>query len=120
GRTAAARRSATEARPRGAGGEGPADVDIILPPGGDVVVPEIEAELEEAPARPRLRDRLGKARALLSGYFGDLRSRSAIDDEVWDELEEALIRADVGVTVTGKILDDLRVRVKEQSVTTPA
>jgi fused signal recognition particle receptor len=103
----------------------PGDVEIVLPPGEDVVVPdevEIEAEpaVEELPARPRLRDRLGKARALLSGYFGDLRSRSVIDDEVWDELEEALIRADVGVTVTGKILDDLRVRVKEASVTTPA
>src|SRR5687767_11306192 len=73
---------------------------VVLPPGEDVVVPddvELEAEpaVEELPARPRLRDRLGKARALLSGYFGDLRSRSVIDDEVWDELEEALIRADV-------------------------
>jgi len=98
-----------------------ADVEIILPPGEDVEVPpEVETEPEEPPARPRLRDRLGKARELLSGYFGDLRGRSAIDDEVWEELEEALIRADVGVTVTAKILDDLRVRVKEQSVTTPA
>jgi fused signal recognition particle receptor len=97
---------------------------VVPPRGEDVVVPDeaaIEAEpaVEELPARPRLRDRLGKARALLSGYFGDLRSRSVIDDEVWDELEEALIRADVGVTVTGRILDDLRVRVKEASVTTP-
>ena len=98
----------------------PADVGIVVPPGEDVIVPpEVEAEAEELPARPRLRDRLGKARALLAGYFGDLRGRSAIDDEVWDELEEALIRADVGVAVTGKILDDLRLRVKEQSVTTP-
>jgi fused signal recognition particle receptor len=99
----------------------PADVEIVLPPGDDVAVtPEVEVEPEEPAARPRLRDRLGKARALLSGYFGDLRGRSTIDEEVWDELEEALIRADVGVTVTGKILDDLRVRVKEQSVTTPS
>jgi fused signal recognition particle receptor len=98
--------------------------EIVLPPGEDVVVDEAPAEPvepagEELPARPRLRDRLGKARALLSGYFGDLRGRTVIDDEVWDELEEALIRADVGVTVTGKILDDLRVRVKESAVTTP-
>ncbi len=87
----------------------PADVEIILPPGDDVEVPpEVEVELREPvveapaepPVRPRLRDRLGKARALLAGYFGDLRGRSAIDDDVWDELEEALIRADVGVTVT--------------------
>src|SRR2546423_6734891 len=102
-------------------GEGPADVEIILPPGEDVEVPpEVEVETEELPARPRLRDRLGKARALLAGYFGDLRGRSVIDDEVWDELEEALIRADVGVTVTGKVLDDLRLRVKEASITAPA
>ena len=100
--------------------------DVILPPDEDVVVqPEAEVATpepvaEESLARPRLRDRLGKARALLSGYFGDLRGRSVIDDDVWDELEEALIRADVGVSVTGKVLDDLRVRVKEASVTTPA
>ncbi len=110
----------TPPSPRAKPTTGPADVEIVLPPGEDVVVPpEVEPELEEPPARPRLRDRLGKARALLSGYFGDLRGRSAIDDEVWDELEEALIRADVGVTVTGKILDDLRVQVKEAQVTTP-
>jgi len=77
-------------------------------------------EPEPEPVRPRLRDRLGKARALLAGYFGDLRGRSAIDDEVWEEIEEALIRADVGVTVTGRILDDLRLRVKEASITSPA
>jgi fused signal recognition particle receptor len=103
--------------------QGPADVEIVLPPGDDLVVPpEAEAApvVEEPLARPRLRDRLGKARALLSGYFGDLRGRSVIDDEVWEELEEALIRADVGVTVTGRILEDLRLRVKEASVTTPS
>jgi fused signal recognition particle receptor len=108
----------------------PADVEIVLPPGDDVVVPPeaVEAPPQEPvveapaepPARPRLRDRLGKARALLAGYFGDLRSRTAIDDEVWDEIEEALIRADVGVAATGRILEDLRVRVKEASASTPA
>jgi fused signal recognition particle receptor len=74
----------------------------------------------EAAVRPRLRDRLGKARALLSGYFGDLRARTTIDDEVWEELEEALIRADVGVAATGRILDDLRRRMKETPVSTPS
>jgi fused signal recognition particle receptor len=108
---------------------GPADAEIVLPPGDDVVAgpeadraaeePAVEAGPAAEPVRPRLRDRLGKARALLSGYFGDLRGRTTIDDDVWDELEEALIRADVGVTVTGRILDDLRVRVKETGVTTP-
>ena len=106
----------------------PAEVEIVLPPGDDIVLPP-EAPAQEPvvgepappppPVRPRLRDRLGKARALLAGYFGELRGRTVIDDEVWNELEEALIRADVGVVVTGRILDDLRRRVKEASVTTP-
>ena len=77
-------------------------------------------ESPEPPVRPRLRDRLGKARALLAGYFGDLRSRTTIDDEVWEELEEALIRADVGVVATERILDDLRRRMKETPVSTPS
>jgi fused signal recognition particle receptor len=104
-------------------------VEIVLPAGDDVVVPP-EAGIEVAPpepageeppaVRPRLRDRLGKARALLAGYFGDLRGRTVIDDEVWEELEEALIRADVGVTVTAQLLDDLRRRAKEASATTPS
>jgi fused signal recognition particle receptor len=81
-----------------------------------------EAPVEQPPAviRPRFRDRLGKARGLLSGYVGSVLSRRTIDDETWDELEEALIRADVGVGATTALLDDLRVRVKGEGITTPA
>jgi fused signal recognition particle receptor len=122
---AAERSTITQTRPQPLPLEdkGPADVEIVLPPGDDLVVPpEVEDApvIEEPLVRPRLRDRLGKARALLSGYFGDLRGRTTIDDEVWEELEEALIRADVGVAVTGRILEDLRLRVKEASATTPS
>jgi fused signal recognition particle receptor len=131
---AAVERTATEPKLRPASkptvipepGPGPADVEIVLPSDDSADEPVSgKPILEEAgpglePVRPRLRDRLGKARALLSGYFGDLRSRSVIDDEVWDDLEEALIRADVGVTATARILDDLRRRLKETPVTTPA
>jgi fused signal recognition particle receptor len=118
----------TEPRPAPAAQE-PAEVEIVLPPGDEVVLesePELlppEPIVEEPaapPVRPRLRDRLGKARALLAGYFGDLRGRTTIDEEVWNDLEEALIRADVGVTATERILDDLRRRVKEASVTSPS
>ena len=103
--------------------------EIVLEPGSEPGLgappgpepgPEPETEpLAPPPVRPRLRDRLGKARALLAGYFGELRSRSTIDDDTWDELEEALIRADVGVTSTQRILDDLRRRVKEVGASTP-
>jgi fused signal recognition particle receptor len=98
----------------------PAIPTEAAPPEVAVEPDEVVVEPPPAPVKPRLRDRLGKARALLSGYFGDLRSRDRIDDEVWEELEEALIRADVGVTVTGQLLDDMRQRVKETGVTTPS
>jgi fused signal recognition particle receptor len=74
----------------------------------------------EVVARPRFRDRLGKARGLFSGYVGSVLSRAAIDEETWDEIEEALIRADVGVNATTALLDDLRLRVKSEGIATPA
>ncbi len=79
---------------------------------------ELEAQIEaalEAPVRPRFRDRLGKARAVFSGFL----SRTSIDDQTWDELEDALIRADVGVKLATSVLDDLRSRVKGEGITNP-
>ncbi len=66
------------------------------------------------PTKPRFRDRLGKARALFSSFL----SRTSIDEETWEDLEEALIRADVGVTLTTSLLDDLRARVRAEGITT--
>jgi signal recognition particle GTPase len=52
----------------------------------------------------RFRDRLAKARSTFAGFLG----RTRIDEETWDELEEALIRADLGVGPTTELLDQLR------------
>ncbi|MCB0790052.1 MAG: signal recognition particle receptor subunit alpha, partial [Flavobacteriales bacterium] len=62
------------------------------------------------------RERLAKARSTISGYLGSVLSRSAIDDDTWDELEEALIRADVGVAATTALLEDLRARVAAEGI----
>jgi fused signal recognition particle receptor len=72
-----------------------------------------------APVKPRFRDRLGKARSLFGGYLGAVRSRGKINEETWEDLEEALIRADVGVELTTTLLDDLRSRVKAESISDP-
>ncbi|MBI2168594.1 MAG: signal recognition particle-docking protein FtsY [Actinobacteria bacterium] len=77
--------------------------------------PVVVAPVKEV-APPRLRDRLGKARALVGGYLAELRLRAAIDDQVWDELEEMLIVADVGVSMTATLLDDLRAQAREQAI----
>ncbi len=95
--------------------------EAVAPAEAEAVVAEAEAILAEAPpevpVKPRFRDRLTKARGLLSGYVGSLVGRGKIDDESWDELEEALIRADVGVQPTQELLDHLRTRVREEGLT---
>ena len=75
-------------------------------------VAEAPVEVAEAAEPATYRSRMGKARGLLSGYLGSVRSRTKIDASTWDDLEEALIRADVGVRATDALVDDLRTRVK--------
>ena len=82
-------------------------------------VPEVPGTVPEAPVKPRFRDRLGKARSLLAGYLGSIRSKEKIDDETWDDLEEALVRADVGVKAVSVMLDELKGRVKREGIETP-
>ena len=92
------------------------DVDL-LPPIGTPTVEEplvVEPPVVEAPKKPKLRDRLAKARATFAGFLG----RSAIDDETWDELEEALIRADVGVGPASALIESLKGRVKADGLET--
>jgi fused signal recognition particle receptor len=92
--------------------------EALAEPEPEIVEPEPEPEVVAPPVvKPRFRDRLGNARALLSGYFGSVLSRSAIDGETWDDLEEALIRADVGAGLTNELLDDLRSKVKAEKIT---
>jgi fused signal recognition particle receptor len=99
--------------------EGPAGTVVAPPP--EPTLPVEEPPVVEAPAppvRPSFRDRLAKARGALGGYLGSIRSRK-VDAETWDELEEALIRADVGVAATQQILEDLRTTAKDESITDP-
>ena len=52
-------------------------------------------------------------------WFGKamrLFDRAAMDDEVWDELEELLISADVGVGTTGKLIERVKQRVAEGKI----
>ncbi|MBK6670935.1 MAG: signal recognition particle-docking protein FtsY [Actinobacteria bacterium] len=71
------------------------------------------------PAKPSFRDRLTRARGTFAGALSAIRGRSAIDQDTWDDLEEALIRADVGVGPTTELLDAVRARVKADGLTTP-
>ncbi len=68
---------------------------------------------------PSFRDRLSKARAAIAGPFRAILVRPSIDGQTWEELEEALIKADVGVELTRELLDTLRQRAKVAAITEP-
>ena len=87
------------------------------PTPGAVAAP-VEPAVEAPPAT--LRDRLARARTTLAGAFAGVLGRTGITDATWDDLEDALLRADVGVGVTTELLDGLRTRVKEREITEPA
>ena len=88
---------------------------------GIVVEEPVEAvQVDEAPiVKPTFRERMAKARSTLAGTFLGIRARTGITDETWDDLEEALLRADVGVGVTEALLDPLRAKVKAKEITDP-
>ena len=93
--------------------------ETVEAPAGDTAVVEAPPA-PPAPAKPAsLRDRLAKARSAFSGAFAGVLGRTAITDETWEELEEALLRADVGLGVTDALLDDLKARVKSKEITEP-
>ncbi len=73
----------------------------------------------EVAARPSFRDRLTKARGALSGYLGSVLGRG-VDDDTWDELEEALIRADVGVDTATALLATVRTQLEADGITDSA
>ncbi len=66
------------------------------------------------------RDRLSKVRSSFTGAITAALTRSAITQETWDELEEALLRADVGVATTNRVLAPLRELVKSKQIVEPS
>ena len=57
----------------------------------------------------RLREGLSKTRAQLSdGIRSIVKGRSSFDEEMWEELEELLLRADTGAAVAEEVVEELR------------
>ncbi len=66
----------------------------------------------------KLKDGLSKTRDSISSKIdGVLAAFGKVDEELFEELEEALIMADVGVDTSLYIIDSLRKKVKEQRIT---
>jgi fused signal recognition particle receptor len=81
--------------------------------------PYLEKPPPSAGRMVRLRARLARSQSGFGGALLNLLSRDRLDDDTWDEIEEVLITADVGVTPARQITSDLRTRVKVEGTRTP-
>ncbi len=71
-----------------------------------------EVPTEPASRLVRLRERLAKSNSGLGRGLLNLLSRDTLDEATWEEIEDTLILADVGVEPTSELVDTLRERVK--------
>ena len=86
--------------------------------------PLLEPPLVEVPAPAagrllRLRDRLSRSQGLLGRGLFSLLSRDTLDDETWEEIEDTLIQADVGVITARELVERLRDRVRVLGTRSP-
>ncbi len=72
--------------------------------------PEPDAEPEEKPATliDRIGEALARTRAGLSSVFGGFAPGRALDADAWEQLEEALIRADIGPRTASALVTSAR------------
>ena len=59
-------------------------------------------------------------KSIAAGFDYIFNGFSHIDDDFYEELEEVLVMADLGVHTTQSIIDDLKEKVKEQHIKEPA
>ncbi|MBA2944782.1 signal recognition particle-docking protein FtsY [Streptomyces himalayensis] len=81
--------------------------------------PEIEIPEPTAGRLVRLRARLSRSQNALGKGLLTLLSREHLDEDTWEEIEDILLTADVGVTPTQELVERLRERVKVLGTRTP-
>ena len=106
---------AGQARP--AAGQDAAGTEVAAPAPGVAAVPETARAQPEVPPPSagrmvRLRGRLARSQSGFGSVLLTLLSRSALDDQTWEEIEDTLITADMGVAPARQLVEQLRTEVK--------
>ncbi|MFF7638170.1 signal recognition particle-docking protein FtsY [Kitasatospora sp. NPDC008050] len=99
----------------------PAAVEPVeVEPEEAVEAPAIEVPEPTAGRLVRLRSRLSRSQNSLGKGLLALLSRDRLDEDTWEEIEDTLLTADVGVAPTQELVERLRTRVKVLGTRTPA
>jgi fused signal recognition particle receptor len=67
----------------------------------------------------RLRARLARSQTTLGRGLFTLLSRDVVDEDTWEEVEDTLLQADVGVKATSELVERLRTRVRVEGTKDP-
>jgi len=113
GRTKAPPREMPSATPGGTITEEapPAVPEALAPP-----VPTLERPEGTAGRLVRLRQRLARSQGAMGRALLALLSRDRLDEDTWEEIEDTLITADVGVAPTQELVERLRTRMRVEGV----
>ncbi|SCE65264.1 signal recognition particle-docking protein FtsY [Micromonospora mirobrigensis] len=82
------------------------------PPVVEAPAPTIEVPEPTAGRLVRLRSRLSRSQNVFGKGLLGLLSRDHLDEDTWEEIEDSLITADVGIDSTREIVDRLRERTR--------
>src|SRR3990167_335710 len=78
--------------------------------------PQAEPEETKEGLFARLRKGLSKTHTGLFGRLGEVLSKKEIDESVWDDFEETLIMADIGVGTTMKLRERIGAAIQKKSL----
>ncbi len=79
-------------------------------------VPTLERPEGTAGRLVRLRQRLARSQGTMGRALLALLSRDRLDEDTWEEIEDTLITADVGVAPTQELVERLRTRMRVEGV----
>jgi fused signal recognition particle receptor len=92
------------------------DVTAVDP--GGPRPPQLEVPAPTAGRLQRLRGRLSRSQSTLGRGLFALLSRDTLDDDTWEEVEDTLLAADMGVGATQELVERLRTQVRVDGVRT--
>jgi fused signal recognition particle receptor len=111
------------APPDAAPGDRAAPADARTAPVGPGVAPveqpaarQLDTPAPTAGRLTRLRARLARSQSTLGRGLFALLSRDTVDEDTWEEVEDTLLGADMGVAATTELVERLRTRVRVEGV----
>jgi fused signal recognition particle receptor len=119
-------RQAQISPPQAGGSQTGTQAPATIPPA--TVPPATELPTRPAAERPppsaarmaRLRGRLARSQSALGSVLLGLLSSGSLDEQAWEEIEDTLITADMGVGPARQITEELRTEVKVAGTRDPA